>query len=81
MVLDQVHRLARPSEVLKIAADHVPDVHVLAAGSSTLGASRRFRDTLTGRKRALWRNPMMSADPADFGSPGRFDRRLLRRNR
>lgn len=77
VVLDEVHRLTRPSELLKIAADHYPDVRVLATGSSTLGASRRFRDTLTGRKRELWLTPMMSADLVDFGAPGGLDRRLL----
>jgi hypothetical protein len=77
VVLDEVHRLAHPSELLKIAADHFPDVRVLATGSSTLGASRRFRDTLTGRKHELWLTPMMSADLADFGAPGGLDRRLL----
>src|SRR5438876_2972331 len=44
IVLDEVHRLPNPSELLKIAADHFPAVRVLATGSSTLGASSRFRD-------------------------------------
>ena len=51
VVVDEVHRLPNPSELLKVAADHFPGVRVLATGSSTLGASARFRDTLTGRKR------------------------------
>ena len=50
VVLDEVHRLPNPSELLKIAADHFPTVRILATGSSTLGASSRFRDPLTGRK-------------------------------
>lgn len=78
IVLDEVHRLPNPSELLKIAADHFPDVRILATGSSTLGASRRFRDTLTGRKAELWLTPMMSADLEDFGEKGGLDRRLLR---
>ena len=76
VVLDEIHRLRSPSEVLKVAADHYPDVRILATGSSTLGASRRFRDTLTGRKAELWLTPMMSADLADFGSRD-LERRLL----
>jgi len=67
VVLDEVHRLPNPSEVLKIAADHFPDVRVLATGSSTLGASARFRDTLAGRKAEVWLTPMTLADLADFG--------------
>jgi hypothetical protein len=53
VVLDEVHRLSNPSELLKIAADHFPRLRVLATSSSILGASTRFRDTLTGRKRDI----------------------------
>lgn len=66
VVLDEVHRLPNPSELLKIAADHFPTVRILATGSSTLGASSRFRDTLAGRKSELWLTPMIEADLADF---------------
>jgi predicted AAA+ superfamily ATPase len=67
IVLDEIHRLERPSEVLKIAADHFPDTRILATGSSTLGASARFRDTLAGRKAELWLTPMTTQDLKDFG--------------
>jgi predicted AAA+ superfamily ATPase len=66
VVLDEVHRLANPSEILKIAADHYPDTKIVATGSSTLGASAKFRDTLAGRKQELWLTPMISADLTDF---------------
>jgi len=67
VVLDEVHRLINPSEVLKIATDHYPDTKIIATGSSTLGASTKFRDTLTGRKVELWLTPMISEDVSDFG--------------
>ncbi|MBM4049648.1 MAG: ATP-binding protein, partial [Planctomycetes bacterium] len=76
IVLDEIHRLPNPSEVLKIAADHYRDIHVLATGSSTLGASAKFKDTLTGRKAELWLTPMASADLRDFGHSD-LDRRFL----
>lgn len=66
IVLDEVHRLGNPSELLKIAADHYPDIQVLATGSSTLGASAKFRDTLAGRKTEIWLTPMAYADLSDF---------------
>jgi predicted AAA+ superfamily ATPase len=66
IVLDEIHRLPNPSEILKIAADHFPDIRVVATGSSTLAATARFRDTLTGRKRDLRLTPMTLADLADF---------------
>ena len=67
IVLDEVHRLPNPSELLKITADHFPDIRVLATGSSTLGASARFRDTLAGRKADVWLTPMIGADLKPFG--------------
>jgi predicted AAA+ superfamily ATPase len=66
IVLDEIHRLSDPSELLKIAADHFTDIRVLATGSSTLGASARFKDTLAGRKRNLWLTPMNTHDLMDF---------------
>jgi len=66
VILDEVHRLRNPSELLKIAADHFPEISVLATGSSTLGTSAKFKDTLAGRKRDLWLTPMISSDLADF---------------
>lgn len=60
-----------------MAADHFPRLRVLATGSSTLGASARFRDTLTGRKRDIRLTPMTLADLADFGSRD-LRHRLLR---
>jgi len=66
VVLDEVHRLENPSELLKIGADHYPDIQILATGSSTLGASTKFRDTLAGRKTELWLTPMNCTDLEDF---------------
>lgn len=70
VVLDEVHRLPNPSELLKIAADYHPDTQIVATGSSSLGASRRFRDTLTDRKRDLWLTPMLMQDEQEFGARG-----------
>ncbi len=68
LVFDEIHRLGDPAQLLKIAADHFPKTRVLATGSSSLGASRKFRDTLAGRKAEVWLTPMMTADLADFGA-------------
>lgn len=65
IVLDEIHRLPDPSELLKIAADHYPGIRVLATGSSTLGASAKFKDTLAGRKRNVWLTPMCLEDLKD----------------
>ncbi len=76
VVLDEIHRLDNPSEILKLAADYHPDLRILATGSSTLGASALFRDTLAGRKRDVWLLPMVAADVAAAGEKG-WDRRML----
>src|SRR5436305_120271 len=65
IVLDEIHRLQNPSELLKIAADHYSQVRILATGSSTLGASSKFKDTLAGRKRNVWLTPMCLDDLQD----------------
>lgn len=67
VVLDEIHRLQNPSELLKIAADYFPDIKVVATGSSTLGASAKFKDTLAGRKTEIWLTPMITSDLSDFG--------------
>lgn len=77
VVLDEIHRLGHPSELLKIAADHYPGVRIVATGSSTLGATSKFRDSLTGRKAELWLTPAISMDQEAFAQRG-LDRRLNR---
>ena len=77
IVLDEIHRLSNPAELLKIAADHYRTVKVIATGSSTLGASDKFRDTLAGRKIDVWLTPMITADREDFDNTN-LQHRLLR---
>jgi predicted AAA+ superfamily ATPase len=77
IVLDEIHRLPNPSEVLKLAADHFPGTRILATGSSTLGASARFRDTLAGRKADVFLTPMVVRDLLAFDRPD-LGHRMLR---
>ncbi len=76
VIFDEVHRLADPSAVLKIAADEYQSLRVLATGSSTLAATRKFRDSLTGRKATVHLCPVPWHECAAFGVGG-LDRRLL----
>ena len=69
VILDEIHRLSNPSQLLKIAADQYRDTKVIATGSSTLGASRKFRDTLAGRKAEVWLTPMTGEDLSAFEKP------------
>jgi len=76
VALDEIHRLPNPSEILKIAADHYPDIQIIATGSSILSASMKFKDTLTDRKRELWLTPMTLSDAESFGNTD-FKHRFL----
>ncbi len=72
-----MHRLDDPSRLLKIAADEYPHLKILATGSSTLAATRKFRDSLAGRKLAVHLCPVLWEECAGpFGVPD-LDRRLL----
>jgi predicted AAA+ superfamily ATPase len=67
VVFDEIHQLRDPSRVLKIGADMFPGVRILATGSSTLAASKKFRDTLTGRKRQIHLVPVLWSELTAFG--------------
>lgn len=77
LVFDEVHHLADPSRLLKIAADEYPQLKVLATGSSTLAATRKFRDSLTGRKQAIHLCPILWEECAEPFGVRNLDRRLL----
>ena len=77
VVFDEVHRLDDPSRLLKIAADVYPHLKVLATGSSTLVATRKFRDSLTGRKYMIYLPPVLWTEClSEFGITD-IDRRML----
>jgi len=77
VIFDEVHRLGDPSRVLKIAADAYPGLKVLATGSSTLAATRKFRDSLTGRKQAIYLTPVLWSECREVFGVADLDRRLL----
>lgn len=68
VVFDEIHQLEDPTRILKIGADLFPDLKLLATGSSTLGASRKFKDTLTGRKRSVHLTPVLWDELPAFGA-------------
>lgn len=77
LVLDEVHRIDDPSQLLKIAADEFPDIQILATGSSTLAATGKFRDTLTDRKRSLHLSPVLWSESREFFGIKELERRCL----
>lgn len=67
VIFDEIHQLRDPARVLKIGADVFPKLKILATGSSTLAASKKFRDTLTGRKRLVHLTPVLWDELPAFG--------------
>jgi len=67
VIFDEIHQLRDPSRVLKIGADLFPHLRILATGSSTLAATKKFRDTLTGRKRLIHLVPVLYTELGAFG--------------
>ena len=76
IVFDEVHQLPDPSRLLKIGADGFPRLKILATGSSTLAATQKFRDSLTGRKRVVQLTPVLHEELPAFGVMDLRDRLL-----
>lgn len=68
IVFDEMHQLKDPARLLKIGADEFPNLKILATGSSTLAASKKFCDTLAGRKRVVHLTPVLWEEMASFGA-------------
>jgi len=68
VVFDETHQLGDPARILKVGADGFPGLRILATGSWTLAASRKFRDTLTGRKRSIHLLPVLWEELPAFGT-------------
>ena len=76
IIFDEIHQLSDPSRILKIGADVFPKLKILATGSSTIAASKKFRDTLTGRKRLVHLLPVLWLELEAFSAQN-LSRRLL----
>jgi predicted AAA+ superfamily ATPase len=78
VIFDEVHRLPDPSQVLKIGTDEYPSLRLLATGSSSLDATRKFSDSLTGRKTSVYLTPVLWEETQEDFSIRDFDHRLIR---
>jgi len=76
VVFDEVHQLRDPSRILKIGADLFPHLKIVATGSSTLAASKKFKDSLTGRKRDVHLKPVLWDELPAFNN-STIEKRLL----
>ena len=77
VIFDEVHRISDPSRLLKIGADVYPHLRILATGSSTLSATKKFRDSLTGRKKEIYLPPVLYSECSDVFNIKDMDHRFL----
>ena len=77
LILDEVHRITDPSRLLKIGVDEFPEIKILATGSSALAATKKFRDTLSGRKIQLHLPPVLWNECLDTFNLPDLDHRML----
>ena len=77
VIFDEIHRTSDPSLLLKIGTDAYSHLKILATGSSTLAATHKFRDTLTGRKHTLYLPPVLWDECISAFEIKDLDRRLL----
>ena len=78
VIFDEIHRLQDPSLVLKIGVDEYKNIKILATGSSTIAATKKFRDSLTGRKIQLLFPPVLWNECLNDFKIANLDLRLLR---
>jgi len=78
VIFDEIHRINNPSQVLKIGTDEFPHLKILATGSSTLSATNKFRDSLTGRKIQLFLPPVLWSECRNDFNILNFDERLIK---
>lgn len=78
LIFDEIQRLEDPSRILKIATDEYPTLKILATGSSSLTATKKFRDTLTGRKIEIFLPPVLWSECLGEFNRRNLDLRLIR---
>jgi len=73
--IDEVHYLDNPSSFLKILHDHYPNLKLVVSGSSSMQIRKKFKETLTGRKR------IFDIHPLDFEEFLAFKETLLHKKK
>jgi len=68
VVLDEIHRLPNPAEILRAAADLLPSSKIIVTAPADPAAFSNLQETLPGRVARLWLTPMTSQDIVDFGN-------------
>jgi hypothetical protein len=76
VVIDEAQRVINIGLTLKLIADTMPEVQVIATGSSSFDLSNRIAEPLTGRHRDFFLHPLSTEELYDINSK-REEQRLL----
>lgn len=65
VVIDEAQRITDIGLCLKLITDNIPDVQVIATGSSSFDLSNKINEPLTGRKLEYWMYPLSFGELAE----------------
>ncbi len=75
LIVDEAQRLDNPGLTFKIIYDNIPNLRVLATGSSSFDLKNKLSDALTGRYLDFTLYPLSLSEIVNYETPG-FDKRL-----
>lgn len=76
LVIDEAQKIDRIGTALKLVVDHVPQVAVIATGSSSFDLANAAEEPLTGRKNVLTLYPLSFREMTNDLTPFEASRRL-----
>ncbi|HIJ96317.1 MAG TPA: ATP-binding protein [Desulfuromonadales bacterium] len=79
LVIDEAQKIQNIGLNLKLIVDHVPDIRVIATGSSSFDLARSIGEPLTGRKTTLIQYPLSQLELAATEQRHETDSRLEQR--
>ena len=79
LVIDEAQRIPNVGLKMKLVTDYIPDVQLVASGSSALELANRLNEPLTGRKREYQMYPLSYAEMVKHH--GLLDERRLLKHR
>src|SRR5208282_446762 len=76
LIVDEAQKIQNIGLNLKLIVDHIPDIRVIATGSSSFDLARSIGEPLTGRKSTLIQYPLAQLELTAFEQRHETDARL-----
>lgn len=68
VIIDEAQRISDIGLKLKLITDQIPDVQVIATGSSSFDLANKVNESLAGRKRQIQMYPLMFYEMVDYSN-------------